>query len=266
CGKRPLKTANLIVGGEEAIPHSWPWATALYRVNSGRNYFQCGGTILNNRIILTAAHCVKRPFQTLTAADFVVKVGAHHLDSSGSFAEVEQIITHENYSPTYHNDDIALLRLKVPLDFSNEHLAPVCLPSSAASDEGRHVGLMTNMVGWGVQSPTSGASSPLLHEVQVPISSQRQCKKAYTELMGAESAIYLNWNNTFCASYEQGEKDTCKGDSGSSSTVLDESTNTYTQIGIVSFGYGCAQAGYPGVYTYVNKYLGWIAAHMQADS
>lgn len=144
----------------------------------------------------------------MTAKDFLVKVGAHHLGNSGTFFEVEKVIEHENYSPTYHNDDIALLRLKRPLDFTDDHLAPVCLPA-LNSDEGRQVGLETNMVGWGVQSQSTAISSPLLNEVQVPISEQKQCEKVYTELMGGNA--YLNWNNTLCASYEDGRKDTCQG-------------------------------------------------------
>lgn len=148
------------------------------------------------------------------------------------------MIEHENYSPTYHNDDIALLKLKSPLDFTDDHLAPVCLPT-VDSDEGRHVGLSTNLVGWGVQSQSTAISSPLLNEVQVPISKQNQCEKVYTELMGGNA--YLNWNNTLCASYEDGQKDTCQGDSGGGMTIRNGSSDTYTQIGIVSFGYGCAQ-------------------------
>lgn len=155
-----------------------------------------------------AAHCIKRPFQTLTAKDFRVKVGAHYLSNSGEMVDLDEIIWHESYSPTYHNDDIALLRLKSPLNFQDSHLSAVCLPERG-STVGRTVGEMATMVGWGVHDQDDFASSPNLHEVQVPISNQKQCQAVYTDLMGQNG--YLNWNNTVCASYAEGGKDTCQG-------------------------------------------------------
>src|SRR5699024_5177094 len=103
------RTGNLIVGGNEAIPHSWPWAIALYRVRNGRRFFICGGSIVGRQHIMTAAHCVRRAGgERPIAGDYLVKVGAHDLTNSGEFMEVDAVIPHENYTPQYHNDDIAL--------------------------------------------------------------------------------------------------------------------------------------------------------------
>lgn len=256
---RPLKTSNLIVGGIEAIPHSWPWAVALYRVNNGRKSFSCGATIIHQRYILCAAHCVHRNFGTLAPSDFTIKIGAHNLTNSGRFVEVDKVIAHESYSPRYHNDDIALLRLKEPLVFGTDSdIAPVCLPE-LNSNSGRQVGEMTTMVGWGVHSQTSYTPSSSLYEVLIPTYNMNKCQQAYDDLMGSNNQF--KWKNVICAAYDQGGKDTCQGDSGGPMMIA--SQDAYQQIGVVSFGYGCAQAGYPGVYTYVPNYINWIGNHIR---
>lgn len=248
----------MIVGGQEAIPFSYPWSIALYRMNNGEAYFQCGGTIINRRYILTAAHCVRRSMQLLNADDFQVKVGAHHLSNTGQMEPLDEIIVHENYSPQHHNDDIALLRLKVALDFNDSHVSAICLPSN--NDSIGMVGQLTTMVGWGVHDQGDYQASSTLYEVTIPITDPVQCETSYSELMGPNNRI--KWDNVICASAEQ--RDTCQGDSGGSMAAMDDD-QIYSQIGIVSFGYGCAQPSFPGVYTYVPKYIPWIGGHMKFD-
>lgn len=198
----------MIVGGEEADPHSWPWAVALYRVDGLQQYFQCGGSIINEQYVMTAAHCIKHLTQTLTAKDFKVKVGAHKLSNSGEFRELEAAIVHENYDPQVHNDDIALLKLKEPFNFDADiEVLPVCLPSPN-SDLGHDVGDLSTLVGWGVHDQNEISPSNVLYEVEVPISDPVQCKSAYTGLLGNNSKF--NWNNVVCASYKEGGKDSCQ--------------------------------------------------------
>lgn len=259
CGIRPARPDGLIVGGKEATPHSWPWAVALYRVRDQRRFFQCGATIISERYILTAAHCVYRSAEATDPSEYVVKVGAHDLFGSGEFMQLDTIIVHENYTPQYHNDDIALLRLKRPLDFvSNDRIGPVCLPERG-SRIGRKIGTMATMVGWGVHDQMDFTPSNTLYQVKVPISSLEKCRDTYNRLLNMN--YYFDWNNVICASEVNGGQDTCQGDSGGP-MLISKSNGRYYQTGVVSFGYGCAEKGYPGVYTYVPNYLAWIGAHM----
>lgn len=244
-----------------ATPHAYPWAVALYKVYGRHSYFLCGASIISERYILTAAHCVTSMNGETSPSDFKVKVGAHDLETSGRLMEVEQLIVHEHYSPRQQNDDIALLKLKSPLDFNGDlKITPICLPKPDISDI-REVGTMTTLVGWGRHYQNDYMTSSLLNVVQVPLSNQKQCKRTYNNLIGSSSLF--NWDNVVCAAYEDGGKDTCQGDSGGPMTLPND--NIYQQIGIVSFGYGCAQKDYPGVYTYVPHYLNWIGAHMNLN-
>lgn len=250
----------MIVGGLEATPHSWPWAAALYRIHDQRKFFQCGATIISERYILTAAHCVFQKADLITDPnEYVVKVGAHELSDSGEFMQLDSITIHENYTPQYHNDDIALLRLKRPLDFvGNDRIAPVCLPERG-SRLGRKIGTMATMIGWGVHDQMDFTPSDTLYQVNVPISSLEKCRDTYNRLLNMN--YYFDWNNVICASESNGGHDTCQGDSGGP-MLISKSNGRYYQTGVVSFGYGCAEKGYPGVYTYVPNYLAWIGAHM----
>ncbi|XP_027196822.1 trypsin-1 [Dermatophagoides pteronyssinus] len=260
CGIRPDRPDGLIVGGLEATPHSWPWAAALYRIHDQRKFFQCGATIISERYILTAAHCVFQKADLITDPnEYVVKVGAHELSDSGEFMQLDSITIHENYTPQYHNDDIALLRLKRPLDFvGNDRIAPVCLPERG-SRLGRKIGTMATMIGWGVHDQMDFTPSDTLYQVNVPISSLEKCRDTYNRLLNMN--YYFDWNNVICASESNGGHDTCQGDSGGP-MLISKSNGRYYQTGVVSFGYGCAEKGYPGVYTYVPNYLAWIGAHM----
>lgn len=256
-----MQTSNLIVGGDEAQPHSWPWAVALYRNRNGARYFQCGGSLISDQYVLTAAHCVVRSSVPGSPKDFVIKVGAHDLTKSGEFVEVIQVISHESYTSRYHNDDIALLKLKTPLDFANnKKIGAVCLPQ-VGTKVGRVDNATSTIVGWGVHRPSSFTPSSTLYEVQIPISNLDKCQHAYEDLMGKNS--HFKWNNVVCASVEEGGKDSCQGDSGGPLAMSENNNKTYEQVGIVSFGYSCATPGYPGVYTYVPNYLSWIGSHMK---
>ncbi|UXI15362.1 putative serine hydrolase [Sarcoptes scabiei] len=260
CGQRLVQPGSLIVGGKESDPYTWPWAVALYRVRNGRKIFQCGASIISDRYILTAAHCVVRNKEkSIDPKNFVVKVGAHDLRNSGVFKLLDAVIVHENYNAQYHNDDIALLRLKISLDFENElRVGPVCLPSPG-SDMDIREGTPTTMIGWGLHDPMDFTPSSQLYQVTVPVYNKEECRQTYTKLLNPNN--YFDFDNVICAAHREGGKDTCQGDSGGP-MLLSMPNGQHYQIGIVSFGYGCAKKGYPGVYTYVPNYLKWIGAHM----
>lgn len=199
---------DLIVGGHEARPHSWPWAVALYRIRQKRKFFQCGASIISQDYVLTAAHCVYRDGEKVLPTDYLLQIGAHNLAKSGEFVEIKEIIVHENYSPQYHNDDIALLRLKVPLDFNkNKKIAPVCLPEKG-SKLGRQPGTLATMIGWGVRDPLDFTPSNTLYQVQVPTVKLDHCTKVYDDMLS--SNYYFNWQNVICASNREGGRDTCQ--------------------------------------------------------
>jgi len=238
CGVQDiLPSINLngyIVGGTEAEPNSWPWAIRLF-ING---YSGCGGTIINERWVVTAAHCIGRNQR------YMVGVGYHtrNSDKNGYNVNVVKTFVHEDYNPRGRtHDDVALLKLSTPLKFS-KYVQPVCLPESGYKFDEEQPFVS---VGWG-STKSGGYGSNELRQVIVPLISDDVCSQWVRMSKGKE----------FCAGYAQGGKDSCQGDSGGG--VVFKKDNRWYQGGIVSWGYGCAKARAPGLYTYVPRYMDWI--------
>ncbi|XP_029137948.2 coagulation factor X [Labrus bergylta] len=228
-----------IVNGEDCPPGECPWQALL--LNEDEQGF-CGGTILNEYIILTAAHCMNQSryiYIRLGEFDVFVKSvnEATHM--------VETIITHNRYIPeTYHND-IALIKLATPIKFTR-FILPACLPESDFAEKvlmKEPDGVVSGFgrVGEGRQP------SPILQRLTVPYVERHICMES-TQLRISP--------RMFCAGYNREAKDACQGDSGGPHVT--RYRNTYFVTGIVSWGEGCARKGKYGVYTQVSKYIRWI--------
>ncbi|XP_050700372.1 ovochymase-1-like [Eriocheir sinensis] len=244
CGKR--NTVSRIVGGETTTTHEYPWQVALVSKSGSRPY--CGGSVISAQWILTAAHCVDR--NTASGSDVVV--GEHDWSTSGETSatkrlSIAQVISHPSYSSSTYDNDIALLKLAQPLTFQNDNkVAPVCLPTPGELYEA----VDATITGWGTLA--SGGSQPnKLNEVTVPTMTNAACKATGYD----NNEITANM---ICAGLSQGGKDSCQGDSGGPMVA---GSGNMQQIGIVSWGYGCAAAGYPGVYTRVSNYVSWIQSN-----
>ncbi|KAK7084305.1 Transmembrane protease serine 6 [Halocaridina rubra] len=234
CGQ---KGGARIVGGTNANVNEWPWQAALMY---GTQQF-CGGSLINDRYILTAAHCI----EGMNANDLTIRLGEHQLSTSRETSHVtrsvSRIIGHSQYSPGDELNDIALLKLSSPVKVSSSVL-PVCMPPELPT----YANKVATVTGWGTTS-SGGSSSDILKEVEVPVLSNKACQ--------ANNYGTAIKDTMLCAG--QTGKDSCQGDSGGPLVFKDGGGN-YDQIGVVSWGYGCAASGYPGVYTRVNKYLDWI--------
>ncbi|KAL6476709.1 hypothetical protein MHYP_G00152080 [Metynnis hypsauchen] len=240
CGVASLNTK--IVGGQDASPGSWPWQVSLQT----NGFHFCGGSLINSNWVLTAAHCVG----SITASQVTVYLGDQSLSNQGSNTNVvsrsvSQVITHPNYSSFTHDNDIALLQLSSSVTFPN-YITPVCL---AAAGSTFFNGTLTWVTGWGnIASGVSLPSPGTLQEVQVPIVGNRECNCLY--------GVGTITDNMLCAGLLAGGKDSCQGDSGG--PLVSKQGGVWIQAGIVSFGAGCAQPNYPGVYTRVSQYQTWI--------
>ncbi|KAM4531410.1 trypsin-like [Odontesthes bonariensis] len=246
CGTAPLNTKadTRIVGGEDAPAGSWPWQASLH---SGSHF--CGGSLINNRWILTAAHC----FPSTSTSGLRIYLGRdtqQSLNPNEVSRSVSEIIKHPNYNEETNDNDIALLRLSATVTFTN-YIRPVCLAAegSVFSD-----GQNSWVTGWGnTRDGVSLPSPQRLQEVNVPVVSNTRCNAAYGTITG----------NMICAGLTKGGKDSCQGDSGGPLVSLNDTR--WIQSGVVSFGKGCAQAGFPGVYARVSEYQSWINSQISSN-
>ncbi|XP_017840406.2 LOW QUALITY PROTEIN: trypsin-1 [Drosophila busckii] len=238
CG---VPNANRIVGGTQVRTNKYPWIAQMLR---GSTLF-CGGTLINDRYVLTAAHCV----YGMDMSQVTIRLLQFDRSSSQAGAVTRSVAfahMHAAYDTDVLVNDIALLRLNAPVPLFDA-MRPVCLPSSAQQ---RFDYKQAIVAGWGL-SKEGGATSSVLQETVVPIITNAQCRATSYKSMIVDTML--------CAGLVQtGGRDACQGDSGGPLIVPDR---IFRLAGVVSFGYGCAKPNAPGVYTRVSSYLDWIAAN-----
>jgi len=252
CGQtpNPPNLGGFIVGGQEARPHSIPWQIGLGTLfKYGSKYYQggqiCGGSIVSDRLVVTAAHCIS------PNKKYYVAVGQHDKKSNSEASKkvvmVAEAITHPNWNDRRITKyDIAVLKLSEPITF-NDAVQPICLPKAGASYADNAHFLVS---GWGTLSE-GGRGSNKLMQLVAPHIKMSTCQR------------YLGGNvhkDVICAGYLNGGKDSCQGDSGGPLAAMVD--RKWTLAGVVSWGYGCARKGNPGVYTNVGSYTDFIEKYM----
>ncbi|CAL4072470.1 unnamed protein product, partial [Meganyctiphanes norvegica] len=235
-----------IVGGSETDVNEYPWQVAL--VNKGDTFVFCGGTLINDRYVLTAAHCTDgRKYRNTQ-----VLLG-NHLQNKKDTAEkrvnVKWIIDHPNYNTRNMDKDFALLELDEVLDLAAlaPEIVPACLPEAITAED-KYNDVDAVVSGWGALR-SNGKSPNALQEVVVRTMTIDACNNKYGRGEIQPSML--------CAANPG--KDSCQGDSGGP-LVTDEG-GYFSVIGVVSWGYGCADKKYPGVYARVTSELSWIKSN-----
>nr|KAF6270349.1 hypothetical protein mPipKuh1_014211 [Pipistrellus kuhlii] len=240
-----------IVGGRPAAEGRWPWQVSLQI----KGHHLCGGSLIANRWVLTAAHCI------FGYKDYILKVGGIHVNVTSKNAievPIRDIVIHQDFSFIGLLNDIALILLQVPVKYS-AHIQPVCFPEKTFMVQ---TGTDCWVAGWGkVKEKDSEADRELLQEAELKIIRHEKCN----EIIKKTSDTWLNpkvRKGYVCASSEL-QKAVCKGDSGS--PLVCEFNNTWVQVGITSWTIDCS-GKYPGVYTEVSVHKDWVIEQMNLAS
>ncbi|XP_040885432.1 serine protease 33 [Toxotes jaculatrix] len=248
CGRPPLME-NRIVGGMDAADGAWPWQVDVQTVRDGHI---CGGSIITENWVLSAAHCFP---SSIDMSSYIIYAGRYQLNGFNqhqSSHRVSQVVIPDGYDEPHNGKDLALVQLSSPVTWS-EYVRPVCLPASGTLFQSD---MLCSVTGWGNirdDVPLSGIGT--LQEVQVPIISQSSCQEMYQTNPTEQVDILYDM---ICAGYQDGGKDSCQGDSGGP-LVCQMVNGTWVQAGVVSFGLGCAHPNQPGVYTRLTSYSSFIS-------
>lgn len=216
-----------VVGGDLAPEGRFPW---MVRLSMG-----CGGALTAPRVVLTAGHCVSG-----TGPDTSIQVTAGVTDLTSSRAIIARsvsVIRAPGFTGELNGDDWAVIKLDRKLDLPTLELTRL----GTAGDKGTFT-----ILGWGQTSETAIYQERRLRYASVPYVSDAECAAAYRTV-----GVSLVKNESLCAG-KRGV-DTCQGDSGGP-MVRQDAKGRWIQVGIVSWGLGCARAGYPGVYTQVSTF------------
>ncbi len=246
----------LIIGGTEAVVGRYPYAVLLR--NSRVSDFRCGGSLIARDVVLSAAHC--------TAAVDYVGVGKHDVeDDDGEYLEVKEIVPHPNFSPMLLNrfgvsdNDFMLLFLERPS--SADDVATVKLNRDPAMPS---MGQNVTVMGWGDTDIRPGdyyqATSDELMNVDVNAISNDECEASAGTVDSGATYNGRITANMLCARADG--KDSCQGDSGGPLVIKGVDAASDVQVGVVSWGFGCAIDQFPGVYARVSQAYDWIQSEV----
>jgi MYXO-CTERM domain-containing protein len=230
-----------IVGGVSVDINSAPYQVSL-QINGSH---LCGGTIVSDRWIISAAHCGQP--QTIVAG--VTKLS---LAAQGQTINVKRTIINPGYTAPTNGGDLSLIELETPLALNGTTVTAI-RPQVVANTTLEDAGVIAKVTGWGALA-TGGGTPDDLQAVDVPLVSLADASLDYAQtLSGDQLAAGLRG---------VGGKDACQGDSGGPLVVTDPKTGATKLVGVVSWGNGCAEADYPGMYARVSSFNGFIDANL----
>eukprot|EP00727_Mastigamoeba_balamuthi_P014789 m51a1_g9936 putative peptidase c14 (4927) ;mRNA; r:73913-115619 len=247
---------RIVNGNPVASAAKYPWMTCtptLLGASRDGYYVSCGGTLIASTWVLTAGHCVEdgrkaltqgfRPGNTVAAASLTPTD-----DPEAKTSTVASVYAHPDFNHDRLNNDVALLKLAAPI----KGVQAVAVAASDYPDPAAGTKLWA--LGWGTLY--SGGGSPLaLREVKLPVIPRERCRHLYNTSVILDSAL--------CTMYNEGGRDGCQGDSGGPLVHVDSSGNA-VQVGLTSWGNGCADVDLPGVWTRLSSFRSWIDATMAA--
>ncbi|KAM4862045.1 serine protease 38 [Thomomys bottae] len=241
CGHQDVQ--GKILGGRDAT-RKWPWQVSVHYAG----LHICGGSILNEYWVLSAAHCFDRDKNIQSYDMYVGMMNLMVANKYTMWYEVNQLIVHPSYAKQHPvGGDVALVQLKTPIEFSDS-VYPICLAPTNMNLSA----VSCWATGWGLVSE-EGKTLNELQEIKLPLISQTLCKLLY----GTSNIM----PDMICAGDIVKAKTVCEGDSGG--PLVCEFNDIWIQIGIVSWGRGCALPMFPGVYARVSYFSDWIRHNVE---
>ncbi|XP_053673654.1 uncharacterized protein LOC128723915 [Anopheles nili] len=259
CGRRKIKTEYLIQHGKDVQAGDWPWHAAIfYRMNGSLSY-KCGGSIIDENTILTAAHCVLANRGIVAPAEISVHVGRSHLQEESDHIQehaVKDIMVHSEFSRNSIAHDIALVRLASNITMT-KFVQPVCVWTMEDGDKQLIIGKNGSIVGFGLTE--DDVVSDQLKQAWIGVVDPMTC----IENDRGVFATHLT-SEMFCGGGQPGVS-ACNGDSGGG--MFFEIGSKWFVRGIVSFtpkreNTDLCDGSKFTAFTDVAKYLGWMEQHV----
>ncbi|KAL3276513.1 hypothetical protein HHI36_011891 [Cryptolaemus montrouzieri] len=265
CGEKRVQPKKLIIGGQIADRGNYPWTIAIYKKKTDNYKLICGGTLINQRVIVTAAHCVTdKEGNILEKSIYRVAAGKYYLsyddprDTDAEFSEIEEIHSPGDYKGNIYDydNDIAVLVTKIAFN-TTEYIQRCCVDfNQFSSYESQLLGAIGTVTGWGY-TIRGGNQSQELKELNLPYVDHTTCYRT----VPYDYKKYVK-SNKVCAGYRNRGIGVCEGDSGGGLVFENLNDKRFYLRGVVSISVQkegkCNENEY-AIYTKVSSYIPFIA-------